>query len=331
MISKGLFAMHKSFLLLACLMLSLACGKQKINPNVLEINSFVNIPFHQIKFLNEKLGFIVGGERYTKPCMLKTLDGGNTWQEIDLSFADEKKAIYDIAISEQGKIVTCGYGGTIFVSKDTGNTFRYVQHPSWSLLKSLDFTMDDSCILVGGEAFEQGHIDKIRVDGESDKILQEEFKNELCDVVYTKNHVAYISGFGLVLKSEDDGRHWEYTSANNDYFKAMSWINESEGIIVGYQGSIQRTIDGGETWEVIRNGNNFTKKRIHFLDITNNGVGMYVAVGEKGIVYISRNYGGEWHEVKNFTTVTLRSLVFLNQNTCLVVGDGGSIFRINID
>ena len=123
---------------------------------------------------------------------------------------------------------------------------------------------------------------------------------------------------------------WSFTTAKNDFFKAMSWKNSSEGVAVGYEGSIHKTQDGGATWRVIRNGNDISKKKFHFLDIDRNQNQIMVAVGENGVVFVSRDDGENWIETNQFSLKNLRGISFKDASTCFIVGDKGALFEMKL-
>jgi len=319
--------MRNSFFALLLLCSLFSCSKKKIEIHANEIITTTTERLNKVKFLNSQIGFIVGGEQYSKPVMLKTLDGGITWNEVQLPLDNERKEIYGFDIFPDGKIVTVGYGGTIFISNDTGRTFQYIQHGSWRALKDVAFRNKDFSYIVGGIGFNSGHLSEFRTDGSGNNQFKTEYGFEIADIDFTDSETAYMSGYGAILKSVDGGITWDFTTAKNDFFKAMTWRNSLEGIAVGYEGSIQKTTNGGTTWKVIRNGNSITKKKVHFLDIEQNGTGTFMVVGEYGCFFVSYDYGDTWKEGEKFTTKDLRGVAFSNLENCFVVGEGGSVFK----
>ncbi len=308
----------------------ISCTRKKIVVDSNEINLDLNERLNKIVFFNQNIGFIVGGAQFSKPSLLKTIDGGYHWNEVELPVNSEKKEIYNLSIDKSGHIITVGYGGTIFVSSDTGNTFQYIQHSSWKELKDIAFINEQSAIIVGGIGFDKGHISDFLFDGSGSNQIREEKNFELSDIDLVDSNTIYLSGYGAILKSHDQGNHWEFTNAKNDFFKAMSWKNTLEGIAVGYEGSIQKTSDGGKTWSVIRNGNDITLKKFYFLDIDRNQNKSVVAVGENGVVFVSNDDGENWIETSQFSLKDLRGIYFRDETTCFIVGDQGSLFELKL-
>ncbi len=320
--------MHKFLIPFLITVLFLSCTKKKMEIYSTEITVPTQDRLNKIKFFNTQIGFIVGGVQFSKPTMLKTLDGGVTWLNVTLPSENEKKEIYGLDIFKDGKIITVGYGGTIFISNDTGNTFQYVQHSSWKELKDVGFRNTDTAIIVGGIGFSKGHISEFKTNGSGINQFKEQRNFEISDIDFIDSSISYFSGYGAIMKSIDGGQSWNFTTAKNDFFKAMTWKNSQEGITVGYEGSIQKTSDGGDTWHTIRNGNSITKKKLHFLDVERNYDKTIVAVGEKGCVYISDDDGENWQEANPFTNKDLRGVTFADNQTCFAVGDNGTVFEI---
>lgn len=313
--------------LLCCLF---ACTKSKLIVDSTEIDLGTIDRLNQVKFMNPLVGFIVGGEQFDHPTMFKTVDGGSTWNEVNLPTANEQKEIYGIDIFPDGQLITVGYGGTMFVSHDTGKTFTYVQHTSWKILKDVGFINAVRSQIVGGTGFNQGHISDFINDGSGSNQIRDTKNFELSDIDFIDSMNGYIAGYGAILKTTDGGVHWEFTTAKNDYFKAMCWKNVNEGVAVGYEGSILKTTDGGTSWNVIRNGNDITKKKFHFINVERNADQTIIAVGEKGTCYVSRDDGDTWVLTNQFSLRDLRGVVFRDLNTCFVVGELGKLFELKL-
>ena len=328
MILKHLYNMHNKLLLLVIILFFAACSKKKIQVEYNEIVVSTKDRLNKIKFFDANIGFIVGGDQYTKATVLKTINGGATWEAINLPTNNEQKEIYSFDILPNGQIVTVGYGGTIYLSDDTGKTFRYVQHHSWKELKDVACINSAQALIVGGTGFNSGHHSQFDMDGLGNNVITQDYNFEISDVDFVNDKLAYMCGYGALLKSTDGGVNWNHTSAKNDFFKAMCWKNAQEGITVGYEGSIHKTTDGSDSWVVVRNGNDITKKKVHFFDVARNSTNRIVAVGERGVVFISLDDGDSWAESNKFTYDDLRGVTFKDEATIFCVGDKGRVFEV---
>ncbi|MBP6625062.1 MAG: hypothetical protein KA198_07810 [Chitinophagaceae bacterium] len=308
-----------------------SCKKNELNADVEQINLATDLRLNKIKFLNPQIGFAVGGDLYARPLLYKTMDGGKIWSDISTLLQAEQKEIFSLDISAKGELITAGYGGTMYYSKDTGKSFNYIQHPSWEALQDICFLNKDTALWVIGVNLKKGLMGYLDANNLSVSSTLDSRSFELSDIDVVSEQDVYMSGYGAVLRSADKGQHWDFTTAKNDYFKSMSWQDKDHGIAIGYGGSICKTNDGGNTWEVIRNGNALFQKKKHWLCVENNGLGTYIVVGEQGECMLSRNEGKSWEAMSEFTKEDLRGLFFSDVNTCFVVGTHGYLAKLRID
>lgn len=111
---------------------------------------------------------------------------------------------------------------------------------------------------------------------------------------------------------------------NDDLLLGLSFINESDGIVVGQRGAIIKTYDGGLTW---------IKKSTEITDIVAFW-GAYlltpeigIALGDEGDIYRTSNSGATWELVSSGETPVLREAAFVNSTTGVAVGRYGVILR----
>lgn len=78
--------------------------------------------FRDIQFLNKDIGFVVGGMGSfgSIGVLLKTEDGGETWQQVSLN---RLPTLTHISIVDEQNIWVCGFGGTILSTRDIGLTW----------------------------------------------------------------------------------------------------------------------------------------------------------------------------------------------------------------
>ena len=71
---------------------------------------------------------------------------------------------------------------------------------------------------------------------------------------------------------------------------------------------------------------NYKFNKTFFLDIEKNKNNL-ICVGERGLVFRSRDEGKTWKGIQIIDKPTLTSIAFLNENTAIVVGHRGSIYK----
>ncbi|MBP6455523.1 MAG: hypothetical protein KA275_02235 [Chitinophagaceae bacterium] len=319
--------MNKYYFIFSALIFFSCCKKEKFNTvEKIESNTFQTL--NDVKFLNEQIGFCCGGNRYSTSTILKTIDGGTTWHEIILSNKESQKELFGLDVLTNGTVVSAGFGGVVYVSNDTGNSFIFYQH-GWEVFHDLCFQDSLNAYLVGGVSFLSGVHSTLRfpIVNVGNSNISDNF--EIRDVDFINKQIGFICGYGAVKKTNDCGMNWNFTTAKNDYFKAMYWKNELEGIVVGDAGSICKTSDGGNTWKVIRNGNALLQKKYHLQDIDMKNE-IALAVGDDGLILISKNSGDDWDEIKTNFSENLTSVFILNTKNAIAVGENGLILKIDL-
>ncbi|RKX99310.1 hypothetical protein DRP77_13540, partial [Candidatus Poribacteria bacterium] len=85
---------------------------------------------------------------------------------------------------------------------------------------------------------------------------------------------------GTSLHTEDGGRTWEkqYSGVKNS-LKAVYFLNENVGWVVGGEGTILATRDGGRRWAKRFSGTKYNLNAIHFPDPKHGWI-----VGDNGII-----------------------------------------------
>jgi len=318
----------RKLLCIGWLTLLFSCGKKKTEPGLRDFSLQEKLRLNKVVKLGDHC-FIVGGDRFTRSLLLQKAEGQGA-QRITMPAGSTQKELYGIDVGSDGHLMAVGYDGSVYASKDSGQTWTFEQNNSWREFQAVALRNADSAVVVGGLGFEKGFMLPLSSDGKGDVSTMQERNFELTDVVFPTPNVGYMSGYGCIMKSADGGRIWQFTGAINDYFKAMCWRNEAEGVAVGYNGSILQTNDGGLSWQTRRNGNTIWQKQWRLLDVAAGPTGLLAAVGEKGLLVFSTDGGSTWQEADSGTKLDLRGLVFLRDHTLLVVGEQGCLLEVDL-
>lgn len=312
--------------LVFCFVLSLnACRKDLLRfkkAERLETHTSTD-QFNKIFFLNDSVGFIVGGQRFFNSTVLRTEDGGKSWSYQNIEQAP--KALYGITQSPDGTLLAIGFDGKLLSSSDLGMTWEF-QQLHYLPYKDIAMFDENRGALIGGISFNQGFLTNIYSDGNYSGWDSLAF--ELNDIELINGKSGYITAHGTILKTIDSGRTWQVLPIENDNFKAIQVINEEEAWTCGYNGSIFRTRNGGRSWERLRNGNDLKKPRYKLLTIAFRDAQHGYAAGENGLLIYTDDGGKHWMEFERFTNSTLRSLFIKKDGSVLVCGEQGSLYHI---
>ncbi len=118
------------------------------------------------------------------------------------------------------------------------------------------------------------------------------------------------------------GPGWNLTNDPGENAHSVFFTDANTGYVVGNNGSIRKTTDGGNSWLAQTSG---TINGLFSVFFTNAARG--IVVGGNGTILTTTNGGSDW----NLQTITpsypLRSVFFTDANTGIVVGDLGIIIK----
>jgi len=200
-------------------------------------------------FLDDSTGFAVGGQRmYYNAIILKTTDGGNTWNEVSSPTQDCHYSISAYKISDtSSRIVLVGNSGTIFTSTDQGNSWstQVTNRPHfWGVqFISADLGWLSSYKYIyrttdGGENWIYSRVDP-------------SFSPDYWTIFFADSMNGWTSAGFIIYVSRDGGITWE--KQWNEPF-AGAWIyfiyfiNKDMGWASGPDGLIIHTNNGGVTF-----------------------------------------------------------------------------------
>ncbi len=147
---------------------------------------------------------------------------------------------------------------------------------------------------------------------------------DLHDVFVKSNGDIFIVGSGSAIYYGKNFNDFKVIKINGNYaLFNVYFVNDLTGFILGNQGLILKTIDGGKTWRNISAASTQILYQIKFLPDGKNGF----IVGKRGTVLKTTDGGDSWSKMQPLSHKYLSSIDFLNEKVGLIVGGGGSIFR----
>jgi photosystem II stability/assembly factor-like uncharacterized protein len=111
-------------------------------------------------------------------------------------------------------------------------------------------------------------------------------------------------------------------SATSSWLRSLYALNNQTCWSVGNEGSIQKTIDGGITWELQNSGTSDVLNSVYFKNEQNGW-----AVGQYGTILSTTNGGEEWNAQNSSTSNNLQSIYFVDTLTGWIVGRSGTILK----
>jgi photosystem II stability/assembly factor-like uncharacterized protein len=96
------------------------------------------------------------------------------------------------------------------------------------------------------------------------------------DVWFADDHNGWMVGGGwdvqggIIGRTRDGGQTWQFRSGavpgSAHGFGAVQFFDSLSGCMLGGDGQIFRTVDGGENWREVRNGDGYNFGDLHFVD-----------------------------------------------------------------
>ncbi|MCU1267667.1 MAG: hypothetical protein JWM21_3985 [Acidobacteria bacterium] len=217
--------------------------------------------------------------------LMRTEDGGTTWEKVDVNGDDKKWGNVDtrltrLIFSRKGHGWVFGEAGTAYTTIDAGKNWKRLQLPTRYLLLGGAFVDNDRGWLVGAGA--------------------------------------------TILQTSDGGDTWHASRLTTDVagirFTATSFVDNRLGWAVGTGGRILRTINGGRTWTRQDAGITTDLLDVKFISDLEGW-----AVGARGTVIRTADGGLHWTAEPSSTQHPLERIFVTDREHAWAVGFGGTI------
>lgn len=271
-----------------------------------------------VKFFKNGKGVCItrnGGAFFTK-------DAGVKWSA-NLPGADSPRQLNDVSFIDSTTWVGVGDGGVVWLTTNSGVNWRQRVSSATTKLKGVACPDMNTGIAVG----EGSTI--LRSSGGLSEWLNvlDDSLTTLEDVVFVDSKRAIAVGYregGVIYTSTDAGKTWTYqTLPSVPKLTGIVFYNTLQGSIVGVNGTVLTTADGGDTWKVQSIGVPRTSDSltgILYFDIQHQltfGYDNLLATSDGGVV---------WSDcIKAPATSHLNRITFVDSDHGIAVGSSGGI------
>lgn len=271
----------KLFLAVISLVALISCEKKNSGDLVQKTFEYEEFPsnleesVNSVCFIDDKNGFATGNGN-----ILKTTDGGLTWDSDSISdlplnsicFVDSK-----IGYAVGGKSSCGGTGCTVpgsivYKTNDSGENWIKLDIPyEWSELNSVSFVDENTGFATGLGL----HI-KTLDGGETWDQFEFEYQGSMKKVSFINSQTGICAGlFGNIFKTSNQGDSWIKSDNESDgHIYDFCFVDENTGY-AGGQKEIVKTIDGGETWNILP----YSPTEIYFIHFANQDNGIAIGKG----------------------------------------------------
>lgn len=195
--------------------------------------------------------------------LLRTSDGGGTWERID--FLGEPERIVRFFFSQEGKGTAVGEGGAIFQMQNESRSWKKTALPVRFLI--LDGVHIDNLrtVLVGG-----GGTVLFSDDAGNEwsrAVTPATARTKLNSVFFADDRNGWAVGTeGKIYATKNGGKLWrEQVTGTNDEICDVIFLDPNEGYAVGSGGGILHTVNGGEAWNITRTKTKNRLERVFFV------------------------------------------------------------------
>lgn len=196
--------------------------------------------FLSIRFSDKKRGYVIGslfrrvaGEDIVVDSLLmRTEDGGDTWQRIKLP---TKTELFHIDFNGNARGWIVGDAGLILATADEGRTWTKQSSGTTMALYNVDFRDDDEGYIVG----KSGTILRTENGGSSWHRVTTAFKDTAMRVDFADDKNGWIVGYaGNILRSSDKGKSWIRQDSNTAERLYGLFMDKKYGWAVGAKGTV---------------------------------------------------------------------------------------------
>ncbi|MEM7367682.1 MAG: YCF48-related protein [Bacteroidota bacterium] len=318
--------MQRNNLHLLWMLVVLAACQDPIVP----VSTYIDSPaepqdyLQRIIFQDPDTGYIVGGQRFDKTLVMRTVDGGENWEQ--LAMFDQFTFILFDVLTKENMVLGAGLGGLRLMSQDAGTNWSLRHTNGIKAIRSMVMIEDSVLIGVGGLGYNKGEILQSEDFGFSWTIVDTP-EVELRDLHFSDDRTGYACGYGVVYKTKDGGDSWTLTPAKDDFFSSIHFPSPNVGYTVGRTGTILKTEDAGDSWEKLRNGNSPLVPRHLYNHVTFLDVNTGYILGDKGVFLKTTDGGLSWQTLDLDIEADLLHGYFFQEGEGLLVGSQGTIVR----
>lgn len=309
----------------AILFFTASCQKDLVKwQSIQKLESHTQNQLNRIEAVDDSTFVIAGGEKFSSAEIFISKDFGNTWQLYTVPEAG--KGFYGLGVAPDKTIYLTGFGGEFVKGNTDSLRWQYAPIDPPLYYTDVAFAENYKGILISTILHEKGSISIIDSGGAIQNM--QNLDVGLNDIELIDNQTAFVSGYGIIMKTSDGGNSWQTLDIANDNFTAIHAPGKNEVWTCGYNGSIFHTTDGGKSWVCMRDGNNFLKIRYRLLDIIFTDRLHGYAVGESGAFIYTDDGGNHWMEFERFTDEDLRCIISKKDGGLIVGGTHGALYCV---
>jgi photosystem II stability/assembly factor-like uncharacterized protein len=305
------------------------------------INNGIGIQIYDLEMYSSNFGLAACNNGY----VLRTTSGGVRWETQKLGVTGQifgrDESLHAVTIVDTGFAVAAGPGGTVFKTNNGGLSWLSIGYPVlpgnfW--IEDVKFVNHSEGWLVGLDE-DPGHDKTVyhTTDGGATWVQAMNQSSYMFSVDFVDPQHGWIATAGsLYFHTTNSGASWQQNGLPQ-YFTGptvskMRFTDQNNGWVVGWDGFVARTTDGGNQWTIVDVGTT----QDHFFGLSVVSPSEVWMTGREdlsfdGVVYHTTNAGSSWSRevVTNYPPDVPYSISARPSGDVWFGGYGGRIFKKN--
>lgn len=253
-----------NLVLILLILLHFSCKKDVIEPLTTYTSLGNGLHIRSICFADSVSGFVAGGSVGTSGFIYQTDNGGSTWNPVlqtdwciyDINFLDN---LTGCACGDSLKILKTMDGGLSWNAVQ----LSWFPDPEFIVpLKNIEFADATTWYFCGGDQYKAGV--NIRTQDGGGWWDMQVFQASLNASYFRDATYGLLAGYGVVYITQDTNVSFSYSDFEGDNLTGLSFMSPAQGVACGYNGGIYKTTDGGHAWETVVSPNGYLGTRTHF-------------------------------------------------------------------
>ena len=226
-------------------------------------------------------------------------------------------------LSDENEILE---SNSLSYSQDYSKNPNYLSSSDWELVRlDIDYNLNSLIFVNDYKGFIAGDSGSLfsSVDGGiSWKQIKSNFNNNFNSFANADDRTFVVGSEGFIAYLNNKTQIKKINSNSTDTFFKIYFLDPSSAFIVGGNGAIYSSYDGGLTWNKIQSNITENLFSICFSDPQNG-----VIVGWNGTVLKTEDSGLSWQKADINTKSYLKDVLFVNEFLGFIIGGEGKLFR----
>lgn len=297
------------------------------------------------------LSAYVGDENDVKSVIIKSIDGGNTWQQLEQEIKGKIRCEFFLNDSV-GFLGVSKIDSYFYKTNNGGKTWGKKNFPGYLGATPGIFFLDENFGFIGQYKTTDGGEtwDNIFTDGDvndiyftdllhgwvitDERILQtvngglsweevsQQGTHHLTDINFSPNGTGWIVGWACnIFRKESGNNNWQsFSKGTRNSLRDVYFVDEYKGWSVGENGCILHTSNGGDTWETQLSPADSTLFKVKFLNKFEGWIAGY------GILLHTSDGGNNW-ELRSDLHWWFVDIDFFDDKNGLLIERSGAVFR----